>query len=72
MDVTDDPSMRAGVEQIVTETARIDVLVNNAGYVSYGAIEGRAAGGATKKRPHHDAVGYMHEAHNDHAPRRAR
>ena len=39
MDVTDDESMQAGVEQIVAEEGRIDVLVNAAGYGSYGALE---------------------------------
>ncbi|MFF2815315.1 oxidoreductase [Kitasatospora cineracea] len=39
MDVTDEDSTRAGIERIVAETGRIDVLANIAGYGSYGALE---------------------------------
>src|ERR1700759_640792 len=39
MDVTDDTSMTTGIERILDERGRIDVLVNNAGYGSYGAVE---------------------------------
>jgi short-subunit dehydrogenase len=39
MDVTDDASMSAGVARIIAEQGRIDVLVNNAGYGSFGAVE---------------------------------
>jgi NAD(P)-dependent dehydrogenase (short-subunit alcohol dehydrogenase family) len=39
LDVTDDASIKDAVQAILSETGRIDVLVNNAGYVLNGAFE---------------------------------
>ena len=39
LDLTDDASIVQAAERIRTEQGRIDVVVNNAGYGSYGAVE---------------------------------
>jgi short-subunit dehydrogenase len=39
LDVTEDESVTACVEQIFQEAGSIDILINNAGFGSYGAIE---------------------------------
>jgi len=39
MDLTDEVSIVAGVEEILRKENRIDILVNNAGYGSFGALE---------------------------------
>ena len=43
LDVTDEASRCEAVRAILAETGRIDVLVNNAGYGSYGAVESVSA-----------------------------
>lgn len=39
LDVRSDDSVQAAVQSLLAQAGRIDLLVNNAGYVQYGAIE---------------------------------
>jgi NAD(P)-dependent dehydrogenase (short-subunit alcohol dehydrogenase family) len=39
LDVTDDISVHRSIQQIVDNESRIDLLVNNAGYTQFGAVE---------------------------------
>lgn len=49
MDIIEEDQIISGVDQIIKEQGRIDVLVNNAGYATYGSIEETAIDDARRQ-----------------------
>lgn len=49
MDLTDDATITAGIERVLAEAGRIDLLVNNAGYGSFGSVEDVPLGEARRQ-----------------------
>ncbi|HHY48044.1 MAG TPA: SDR family NAD(P)-dependent oxidoreductase [Firmicutes bacterium] len=39
MDVTDDASVKRGVDEVIRQAGQIDILINNAGFAIYGPVE---------------------------------